>query len=99
MEQIVYSLKPLKRGSSQCSGNTVTVSIMGWKHYEIWFFLLIQQQGLQTHTYVPNLAKVEVDLHTEYQGRRSNGSGVRVLTDGRKDGWTDATKHIISLLR
>ncbi len=53
----------------------------------------------------PNIAKVEVDLHTRYQGRRSNGSAVRAdadgqtdgQTDGRTDGRTDATKYIISL--
>ncbi len=39
--------------------------------------------GPTTLTYNTNLAKVNVDLHTEYQGRRSNGSGMRVLTDGR----------------
>ena len=33
----------------------------------------------------PNLAKVKVNLHTEYQGRRSNGSAVRGETDGRTD--------------
>ncbi len=46
-----------------------------------------------TLTSNPNLAKVKVDLHTEYQGHRSDGSAVRALTDG----WTDATKRIISL--
>ena len=35
--------------------------------------------------------------HTEYQGRRSNGSAVRVDTDGQTDGRPDATKYIISL--
>ncbi len=29
----------------------------------------------------PNLAKVNVGLHVEYQGRRSNGSTRRVVTD------------------
>ncbi len=29
---------------------------------------------------------VKVDLHTKYQGRRSNDSGVRVLTDRQTDG-------------
>ncbi len=42
-----------------------------------------------TLTYNPNLANVNVDLHTEYQGHRSNGSGVRVLTDGQMDGQMD----------
>ncbi len=51
-----------------------------------------------TLTYNPNLAKVKVDLHTEYQGRRSNGSAVRSLTDGQADIRTYATKRIISLL-
>ena len=41
-----------------------------------------------TLTYNPNLAKVKVNLHTEYQCRRSNGSGVRALTDGQTDGRT-----------
>ncbi len=50
-----------------------------------------------TLTYNPNLAKVKVDLCTKYQGRRrrSNGSGVRALTDGQTD---DGTKRIICLL-
>ncbi len=39
-----------------------------------------------TLTYNPNLAKVMVDLHTNYQGRRSNGSGVRALMGERTDG-------------
>ncbi len=47
-----------------------------------------------TLTYKQNLAKAEVNLHTEYQGRRSNSSAVRGRTDRR----TDATKYIISLL-
>ncbi len=42
--------------------------------------------------------KVKVHLHTEYQGRRSNGSAMIVRTDGRTDRRMDATKHIISLL-
>ncbi len=46
-----------------------------------------------TLTFELDLAKVKVNLHTKYQGRRSNGSGVRAFTDGR----TDATKYIISL--
>ncbi len=29
-----------------------------------------------------------MDLHTKYQGCRSNGSGVSALTDGRTDGRT-----------
>ena len=37
-------------------------------------------------TFNPNLAKVNVNLHTKYQGRRSNRSGVRALTDGQADG-------------
>ncbi len=36
-----------------------------------------------TLTFNHNLARVKVDLHTEYQGHRSNGSGIRSLTDGR----------------
>ncbi len=38
-----------------------------------------------TLTYNPNLAKVKDDLHAEYQGRRSNDSGVRVLMDGKTE--------------
>ncbi len=41
-----------------------------------------------TLTYNPNLAKVKVNIHAEYQGRRSNGSAVQVVTDGQTDGWT-----------
>ncbi len=36
-----------------------------------------------TLTYNPNLAKVKVDPNAKNQGRRSNGSAVRVSTDGR----------------
>ncbi len=54
-----------------------------------------------TLTYDPNLAKVKVNLHTDYQGRRSNGLAGRGVIDGRTDGLTDrqtdATKYIISL--
>ncbi len=42
-----------------------------------------------TLTYNLNLAKVKVDLPTECEGRRSNGSGVRALTNGQMDGQTD----------
>ena len=31
------------------------------------------------------------------EGRRSNGSTVRVIIIGQTDGWTDSTKGIISL--
>ncbi len=45
-----------------------------------------------TLTYNPKLAKVKLYLHTKYQGRRSNSSGMRVVMDGRTDrrtdGWT-----------
>ncbi len=47
-----------------------------------------------TLTYNPNLAKVKVNLHTKYQGRRSNGSAVRAQTEGHPNGRTDATKYI-----
>ncbi len=50
-------------------------------------------------TYLPNLAKIKVNLHTKYQDRRSNGSDVRVLTDDQTDRRTDTTNSIISLLR
>ncbi len=50
-----------------------------------------------TLTYNPNLAKVKVDLHTKFKGRRSNGSAVRSQTDIQMDSRTDATKYIISL--
>ncbi len=39
-----------------------------------------------TLTYNPNLVKVMVNLHTEYQGRSSNGSAVRVSADRQMDG-------------
>ncbi len=45
-------------------------------------------------TYDPNLAKVKINLHTKYQGHRSNSSNRRAQADGR----TVATKCIISLL-
>ncbi len=48
-----------------------------------------------TLTYNLNLANVMVNLHTEYQGRRPNGSAVRVHMDEQ----TDATKYIVSLHR
>ena len=38
-----------------------------------------------TLTYNPSLAKVKIDPHAKNQGRRSNGSSVRVLTDWRTD--------------
>ena len=54
-----------------------------------------------TLTYKARLAKVKVDLHAKNEGRRSNGSARREVTDGQTDGWTerwtDATKYIISL--
>ncbi len=43
-----------------------------------------------TLTYIPDLAKVKVNLHTKYQGRRSNGLGVREPTDG----WTDKRDQV-----
>ena len=42
-----------------------------------------------TLTYNPSLAKVKVDPRVRNQGRKSNGSRVRALTDGRTDGPTD----------
>ncbi len=42
-----------------------------------------------TLTYNPNLAKVKVNVHTKYQGRRSNGSAVRAQTGGHPNGRTD----------
>ncbi len=42
-----------------------------------------------TLTYNPSLAKVKVNSYTKNQGRRSNGSAVRVLTDRQ----TDTQKH------
>ena len=44
-------------------------------------------------TYNPNLAKVKVNLHTKFQGRRSNSSAVRAQTDIQMD----TTNYIISL--
>ncbi len=46
-----------------------------------------------TLTYNPILARDKVYPHAKNQGRRSNGSAVRALTDRR----TDVTKYIISL--
>ena len=45
-----------------------------------------------TLIYNPNLAKVKVNLHTEFQGHRSNSSAVRGGTEGQMD----ATKYIFS---
>ena len=42
-----------------------------------------------TLTYNPSLAKVKVDPHAKYQGRRSNSSEVRAYTNKRTDGQTD----------
>ncbi len=39
-----------------------------------------------TLTYIARLAKVKVDLHARDEGRRSNGSARRVVTDGQTDG-------------
>ncbi len=41
-----------------------------------------------TLTYIARLAKVKVDLHAQDEGRRSNGSARRVVTDGQADGQT-----------
>ncbi len=46
-----------------------------------------------TFTYNPSLAKVKVDPHAKNEAQRSNGIGVRELTDRQ----TDTTKRIISL--
>ena len=40
-------------------------------------------------TYIAILAKVKVDLHAKVEGRRSNGSSVRVQTGVRTDRQTD----------
>ncbi len=78
------------------------------------FDLKARQQWCKTHflaydldpwpttlTYLAILAKVKFDLHAKDEGRRSNGSSVRVQTKGgtdrRTDGQTDATKCIISI--
>ncbi len=45
-------------------------------------------------TYIARIANVKVDLHSKDEGRRSNGSASRVVTDKR----TDATKYGISRL-
>ena len=45
----------------------------------------------------PVLNPVKVNLHTKYQGRRSNRSSRRAQTSKRTNGRTDATKYIISL--
>ena len=47
-----------------------------------------------TLTYIHNLAKVKVNLYTEYQGRRSNGPGTRAFTDGQSDGHTDGRYQV-----
>ena len=47
-------------------------------------------------TYIVGLAKVKADLHAKDEGRRSNGSAVRVVTDRWTDGM-DASKCIIFL--
>ncbi len=39
-------------------------------------------------TYNHNLANVKVSHHTKYQGCMSNGSAMRVETEGRTDRWT-----------
>ena len=45
-----------------------------------------------TLTFNPNLAKVKVNLYAKNQGRMSNGSSMRLITDRQ----TDTTKRIIS---
>ncbi len=52
-----------------------------------------------TLTYNPNLAKVKLNLHTKYQGRRSNGSAVRVSADGQTDGRTEGRYQVHYLPR
>ncbi len=39
-----------------------------------------------TLTYIASLAKVKVELHAKDEGRRSNGSTMRVQTNGQADG-------------
>ena len=51
-----------------------------------------------TLTYIASLAKVKVELHAKDEGCRSNGSTMRVQTNGRTDRQMDATNSIISLL-
>ena len=47
-----------------------------------------------TLTYNTNLAKIKVNLHTKYQGCRSNSSAVRRQTDGLTDGRMDARNQV-----
>ena len=64
----------LKQGNSDVKTRLLTFDL------DIW---------LTTLTYNPTLAKVKVDLYTEYQGRRSNGPAVRAHTDKQINGRTD----------
>ncbi len=47
-----------------------------------------------TLTYDPKLAKVKVNLHTEYQGRRSKGSAGRAHANGQTHGHTDGRYQV-----
>ncbi len=49
-----------------------------------WFWAFDIDLWPTALTYNPNLAKVKVNLHNEYQGRRSSSSARRM--DGRMDG-------------
>ncbi len=52
-----------------------------------------------TLTYIARLAKVKVDLHAKGEGRRSNGSARRVVTDGQTDRRTDGGYQVHYLPR
>ena len=52
-----------------------------------------------TLTYIARLAKVKVDPHAKDEGRRSNSSAKRVVTDRRTDRRTDGRYQVHYLPR
>ncbi len=52
-----------------------------------------------TLDYNPNLAKVKVNICTEYQDRRSNGSALRMSADRQMNKWMDGCYQVPYLPR
>ena len=66
---------------------TLTLTLRQWNSdVKTRYFALDLELWPTTLTYNPNIAKVKLDLHTKYQGSRSNCSGVTAMTDRQMDG-------------
>ena len=72
---------------------TLTIQ-QGNSDVKTWFMSFDLVCWPTTLTYNPNLAKVRVDLQTEYEGQRWNGSSGRVQTDTQMDGQTDGRYQV-----